>query len=222
MKKQSHMNNSISITLAVWGLVLVITGLVLHGQDRTILKEEYSVNVSSTRVTSLKTEVIKLKNMELEINNPLSVDVKDYIQNIDTLDDATIKALKLDTSMVNINEAGVYAYTVSFKNKKYNGRFTIKDHELPNFALTLKEVNLEVGDSLSTNVTSYVKENLPEQIKNHLILDLRDVNTSEPGTYLYKIIYNKKTYTGKIIVQEKQLGPNVLKPETTDEEVNNR
>ena len=181
MKKQSHMNNSISITLAVWGLVLVITGLVLHGQDRTILKEEYSVNVSSTRVTSLKTEVIKLKNMELEINNPLSVDVKDYIENIDTLDDATIKALKLDTSMVNINEAGVYAYTVSFKNKKYNGRFTIKDRELPNFALTLKEVNLEVGDSLSTNVSSYVKENLPEQIKNHLILDLRDVNTSEPG-----------------------------------------
>lgn len=220
MKKLFQSKTSIYITLAGWGLIMILTGCILGAQDRTVLKNEYSVDISSTRVTSLKTEEIKLKNMELEINNPLSVDVRDYIENIDTLDESVIKALKLDTSMVNINEAGVYAYTVTFKDKKYNGRFTIKEQELPAFAFTLKEITLEVGDAISTNVSSYIKENLPEQIKNHLVLDLREVNTSEAGTYQYKIIYNKKTYTGKVHVQEKQQGPNVLKPTTTDDESN--
>ncbi len=217
MKKIFQKENFISITLASWGLVMLLTGLVLNGQNRTVLKNEYSVDVSSTRVTSLKTEEIKLKDMTLEINNPLSVDVRDYIENIATLDESVIKALKLDTSMVNINEAGTYSYTVSFKGKKYNGKFIIKEQELPNFALTLKEINLEVGDALSTNVSSYVKENLPEQIKNHLVLDLSEVNTSQAGNYQYKITYNKKTFTGKVIVSPKQEGPKVIKPQTTEE-----
>lgn len=217
MKKIFQKENFISITLASWGLVMLFTGLILNGQDRTVLKNEYSVDVSSTRVTSLKAEEIKLKDMTLEINNPLSVDVRDYIENIDTLDESVIKALKLDTSMVNINEAGTYSYTVSFKGKKYNGKFIIKEQELPNFALTLKEINLEVGDALSTNVSSYVKENLPEQIKNHLVLDLSEVNTSEAGKYQYKITYNKKTFTGKVIVSPKQEGPKVIKPQTTEQ-----
>ncbi len=222
MGKIFQAKNSIAITLAGWGLVMLLTGMVLNSQDRTILKEDYSVNVSSTRVTSLKAEEIILKTMELEINNPLSVDVRDYIENIDTLDESVIKALKLDTSMVNINEAGTYSYTVSFKGKKYNGKFVIKEQELPNFSLTLKELTLEVGDSISTNVSSYIKENLPEQIKNHLVLDLSQVNTSEAGTYLYKISYNKKTYTGKIHVQPKQEGPKIIKPQTTDDENTNQ
>lgn len=222
MKKIFQAKNSIAITLAGWGLVMLLTGMILNGQDRTILEKDYSVNVSSTRVTSLKTEEIILKTMTLEINNPLSVDVRDYIENVDTLDESVVKALKLDTSMVNINEAGTYAYTVSFKGKKYNGKFIIKEQELPNFSLTLKEITLEVGDSISTNVSSYIKENLPEQIKNHLVLDLSQVNTSEAGNYLYKITYNKKTYTGKIHVQPKQEGPKIIKPQTNEEEESNQ
>lgn len=212
MKDIFKSKNLLSITLAGWGIIMLVTGLILNGQDRTILKNDYDLEISSSRVTNLKTEEIILKNMELEINNPLSVDVKDYIENIDALDQSTIKALKLDTSMVNINEAGVYTYTVSFKGKKYNGTFTIKEKVLPNFALTLKEINLEVGDAISTNVSSYVKENLTEEIKNNLVLDLSNVTTANPGTYQYKITYNNKTYTGRIIVSEKQKGVTVIKP----------
>ena len=218
MKKEFIKKNLISVTLGSWGLVMILTGLVLSGQDRTILKNEYSIDVTSSRVTALKTEEIKLKDMELEINNPLSVDVKDYIENIAALDDSVVKSLKLDTSMVNINEAGVYTYTVTFKDKKYNGKFVIKEQELPDFAISLKEIELEVGDAISTNVSSYIKENLPEEVKKHLVLDLSDVNTSIAGNYQYKVTYNKKTYTGKVVVKEKQTEPKVIKPQTTTED----
>ncbi len=216
MKKLLQGKNLISITLATWGLVMIITGMILNTQKRTILKNEYTVDISSTRVTSLKTVEIKLKKMELDINNPLSLDVKDYIENIDSLDQTIVNSLKLDTSMVNINEAGIYTYIVTFKNKKYNGQFIIKEKQLPNFALTLKDINLEVGDAISTNVASYVKESLPEQIRNNLVLDLSEVTTSNPGTYTYKITYNKKIYTGKVIVTAKQDGPTIIKPKDAE------
>ena len=216
MKKLLQGKNLISVTLATWGLVMIITGMILNTQKRTILKNEYTVDISSTRVTSLKTVEIKLKKMELDINNPLSLDVKDYIENIDNLDQTIVNSLKLDTSMVNINEAGIYTYIVTFKNKKYNGQFIIKEKQLPNFALTLKDINLEVGDAISTNVASYVKESLPEQIRNNLVLDLSEVTTSNPGTYTYKITYNKKIYTGKVIVTAKQDGPTIIKPKDAE------
>lgn len=217
MKKLLQGKNLISITLATWGLVMIITGMILNTQKRTILKNDYTVDISSTRVTSLKTVEIKLKKMELDINNPLSLDVKDYIENINNLDPTIVNSLKLDTSMVNINEAGIYTYIVTFKNKKYNGQFIIKEKELPNFALTLKDVTLEVGDAISTNVTSYVRESLPEQIRNNLVLDLSEVTTSNPGIYTYKITYNKKIYTGKVTVTAKQDGPTVIKPKESEE-----
>ena len=55
MKKLLQGKNLISVTLATWGLVMIITGMILNTQKRTILKNEYTVDISSTRVTSLKT-----------------------------------------------------------------------------------------------------------------------------------------------------------------------
>lgn len=207
----------LSLTLAVWGFVFIVTGLILSGQDRTITKNVYAVSVNTKKVAQLNANRIELKDMELEINNPLSVDVKDYLQNPNSLEKSILKALKLDTSMVNINEAGIYSYTVTFKKNVYTGKFTIRAKEIPNFVLTLKEVNLYVGDAISTNVSSYIKENLPEEVRNNLILDLSAVTTAKPDTYTYTITYNKKTYTGKIIVTEKPSGPTIIKPgETKD------
>ncbi len=212
----------LSITLAVWGITFIITGLILNAQDRTVVKRVYSVNVNSKKVAQLNANEIELKDMELEINNPLSVDVKDYLKNPESLEKSVIKALKLDTSMVNINEAGVYSYTVTFKKKTYTGKFTIKAKELPNFVLTLKEINLEVGDAISTNVSSYIKENLPEEIRNNLVLDLSGVTTTKAGNYSYTITYNKKIYTGKVIVTEKQVGIKVIKPGENPDETNKK
>ena len=214
----------IPITLAIWGIICISTGLILNMQDRTEIQNKYSLNIKTKQVEDLRVNEIVLKDMELEVNNPLSVDPKDYIENAENLDQSVLKALKLDTSMVNINEPGIYAYTITFKSKKYNGTFTITAKEIPNFTLTLKEINLSVGDAISTNVSSYIKENLTEEVKNNLTLDLRDVKTNVAGTYYYKVIYGETTYTGKVIVTEKQKGVTVytptVEPEQTNEETN--
>lgn len=214
----------IPVTLAIWGIIFISTGLILNMQDRTEIQNKYSLQIKTKQVADLRVNEIVLKDMELEVNNPLSVDPKDYIENANTIDKSVLKALKLDTSMVNINEPGIYTYTITFKSKKYNGTFKIKAKEIPNFTLTLKEINLSVGDAISTNVSSYVKENLTEEVKNNLTLDLRDVKTNSAGTYYYKVIYGETTYTGKVIVTEKQKGVTVIPPnagkETTEETTN--
>ena len=192
----------IPVTLAVWGIICISTGLILNMQDRTEIQNKYSLKVNTKQVADLRVNEIVPKDIE----------------NANTLDPSIIKALKLDTSMVNRNEPGIYTYTITFKSKKYNGSFTITAKEIPNFTLTLKEVNLSVGDAISTNVSSYIKENLTEEVKNNLTLDLREVTTNAPGTYYYKVIYGETTYTGKVIVTEKQKGVTVYTPTTGKEE----
>lgn len=208
----NKVTRKISITLSIWAIVMIFTGVFLSTQDRTITKKEFSVKVNSSKNIDLKAFEISAKNMELEINHPLSVNIKDYIENSEQIEESVIKALKLDTSMVNINEAGTYPYTITFKKKKYNANFTIKPKTLPNFILTLKNIKLQVGDSVSTNVSSYIQENLPEDVKNNLVLDLSQVTTSKTGSYQYTIKYDNKIYTANIFVEEKPIGPTVIVP----------
>ena len=141
--------------------------------------------------------------MILEINNPLSVNIKDYIENINDIESTVLKSLKLDTSMVNINQAGTYNYTITYKKKKYSATFTIKEKELPKVDLTLKNLSLEKGAKLSTSLSTYIVEELSEEVKNNITLNLKDVNTTQPGEYQYTVIYDGKLYTGKIWIYEK-------------------
>ena len=209
----------ISITLAIWGVIFLITGGILSTIDRTIVKTEYSVNVDNQKVSDLRTKEIKLKDMELEENNPLSVDPADYIVDSDQISENILKALKLDTSMVNINEPGEYKYTIRYKKKVYTGKFTITEKKLPTVTLTLKEINLNVGDAISRNASSYINETLPEEVYNNLTLDLSKVSTAKAGVYEYYIYYNNETYQNKIIVTETQTGPKVITP-TEEAETN--
>ena len=178
----------ISITLAIWGVIFLITGGILSTIDRTIVKTEYSVNVDNQKVSDLRTKEIKLKDMELE------------------------------ESMVNINEPGEYKYTIRYKKKVYTGKFTITEKKLPTVTLTLKEINLNVGDAISRNVSSYINESLPEEVYNNLTLDLSKVSTAKAGVYEYYIYYNNETYQNKIIVTETQTGPKVITPTEEVEE----
>ena len=104
--------------------------------------------------------------------------------------------------MVNINEAGTYTYTITYKKKKYNGRFTIKEKQLPKVAITLKNLKLEKGAALSTNLSTYIVENLSEEVKKHITLDLTAVNTAQPAIYQYTITYDGKLYTATIEIYE--------------------
>ena len=102
MKKHLTQKEKIilSVTIAIWGVILIGSGLILNAQDRTITKTIYSLNISQKRVAQQRTNEIKLKKMEIEINTPLSVDVKDYLEDIDNLDEDIFAYLRLDTSTV--------------------------------------------------------------------------------------------------------------------------
>ena len=124
MKKHLTQKEKIilSVTIAIWGVILIGSGLVLNAQDRTITKTVYSLNVSKKRVAQQRTNEIKLKKIEIEINTPLSVDVKDYLEDLDNLEENIFDYLKLDISTVKNTEVGEYTYTITYKKKKYKIR----------------------------------------------------------------------------------------------------
>ena len=156
-------------TIAVWGIFFIGSGSIMNKQVKPIVHTKYTLDIKEKKIAEAqaKTNEIKLKNITLELNTPLSVDIKDYLENIDNLDETTIKALKLDTSLININEAGTYQYTITYKKKKYLGTVIIKEKELPNITLTLKEITINTGDSLpsvdnTNDLKYYINETIPE------------------------------------------------------------
>ncbi len=208
---------TLSITIFSCGLLLIGSGLVMtkYPNTKTIVEKHYTLDITEQKVATAKTNEIKLKDIELEINKPISLNIKEYIENIDEIEESVIKSLKLDTSMVNINQAGTYNYTVSYKKKKYTALFIIKEKELPKLDLTLKNLSLEKGAALSTNVSTYIIEELPEEAKNNIVINLKEVNTSQPGEYQYSVIYDNKLYTAKIWIYEKSA--TIITPNTQEE-----
>lgn len=215
-KKESRF---LSLTIATCGILLIGSGLIMNTTaNQTIIKHNYTVCVSEQKVAEAKTNEIKLKDIELEINNPISLNIKDYIENIDQIDESIIKSLKLDTSLVNINQAGSYTYTISYKKKKYSASFVIKPKALPKVDLTLKNLSLEKGSALSTNVSTYIVEQLTDEVRNNIIINLKEVNTAKPGEYQYTVTYDNRLYTAKIWIYEKQ--PTIITPNTPNEDTN--
>lgn len=194
----------ISLALASWGVIMLGSGFTMKNMIKPTEVKKNDLEVFHKRVEEIKTNEIKLKDMELEINQSLSVDVKDYLENLNDIDQEVLKSLKLDTSMIKTNEAGTYTYTVSYKKKKYNGSFTIKEKELPNVDLTVNNLRLTIGSPLSTDKQIYIKETLTDDIKNNILIDLTAVDTQKVGNYKYTVTYNGILYTGTVEVYEPQ------------------
>ena len=206
----------LSVTLACCGLLMIGSGLTMDkATKQTITKRIYTLDITEQKIASSITNELKLKDIELEINTPLSLNAKDYVENIDEIQQSVIKALKLDTSMVNLNQAGSYTYTIGYKKKKYNGTIVIKEKELPKVEITLKNLSLEKGSALSTNLSTYISEELTDEVKNSIIINLKDVNTTQAGEYQYTVTYNNKLYTGKIWIYEKQT--TIITPNSKEE-----
>ena len=117
--------------------------------------------------------------------------------------------------MVNINQAGTYEYTITYKKRKYIGNFTVKQKELPNVSLSVKTVSIYVGESLSTNPKSYINQTITDEVYNNLTLDLSQVKNTEAGQYTYYVIYKNTKYQGHIIVKAKP-GPKIITPSQQD------
>lgn len=194
----------ISIALASWGLILTGSGYAMEvmTKPKPIIKND--LEIVHKRVAEVKSNEIKLKDIELEINKTLSVDVKDYLENVDEIDAETLKELKLDTSMIKTTEPGTYTYTVTYKKKKYNGTIVIKEKKLPEVDLTINNLSLTLGSPLSTDKQVYIKETLTDEMKENIIVDLTQVDTQKAGKYKYTVTYNGILYTGTIEVYEPQ------------------
>ena len=93
-------------------------------------KDVVFLQVKKEKVEKMKSNKIVLKEMSSEVNQPISVDVKDYVDT-NLLDSKTLKSLKLDTSLVNITQPGSYTYTIKCKNKTYTGIYNITEKPLP-------------------------------------------------------------------------------------------
>lgn len=220
MKMSNKEKIILSITLAGWGVISIGSGLTMAASIKPVVHTNYELSIVQRRVSESKTNEIKLKDIELEVNNPLSVDVKDYLEDVDKIDIATLKSLKLDTSLVNTTQVGKYTYTITYNKKKYNGNITIKEHELPNVDLNLKDIIIYVNDSLTVpNETNnydfslYIENQLSDDVKRSIILDLSQVNTAVANVYEYTVIYKNTIYKGKVYVKERIITPNTVKPE---------
>lgn len=224
MKKQLSQKEKIilSITIAIWGVVLIGSGLILNSQNRTITETMYSLTINKHKVAQQRTNEIKLKDLEIEINTPLSVDIKDYLEDTENLDNSIYQYLKLDTSTVKNTEAGDYTYTITYKKKKYTGKIKIKEKELPNVNLQLKNIKLEVGSPISTDLTTYINTPLTDEMKNNITLDISKINNSVVGTYQYSVVYNKTTYVGTVEIYNPQpSGAQVITPGNDNNNNNN-
>lgn len=221
----SKQRNIIVAVIAIWGIIFIGSGITMNFMDKPITKTKRELKVTQKRVANMKSNEIRLKNMEQEINQPLSVNVKDYLENANDIEEGILRELQLDTSMVNVNQAGNYTYTIKYKKKTFNGTFTIKEKPLPDMVLTLKNLNLETGSALSTDVQTYITEKLTAEVKKNIKLNLTNVNTAQAGSYQYTVTYNGRLYTGTITIYTPQKTEQPSKPSTgednTEEEVNN-
>ena len=200
----------LSITIASWGIFCVGSGLIMNAQVKPVIHTNYSVSVESRKIAQAqaKTNEIKLKEITIEINNPISVDIKDYLEEVDKISNSTLKSLKLDTSLVNINQAGTYQYTITYKKKKYVGNVIVKEKELPNITINLKTIKLKTGESLSSNPRTFIEGEIPDEVYNNLILDISKVDVTTQGDYVYLITYKGVTYQGKVEVRDP--GPTII------------
>lgn len=214
--------NIIVATVSIWGFVLIGSGVTMNLMSKpatAVTKQE--IKITQKRVANMKSNEIRLKEMEQEINQPLSMNIKDYLENANDIEDSILQELKLDTSMVNVNQAGNYTYTITYKKKTFNGAFKIKEKPLPDMILTLKNLNLELGSALSTDLTTYINETLTDEVKANVKLNLTNVNTAQAGSYQYTVTYNGRLYTGTITIFEPQKTEDPPKtPEKTPDDNN--
>ena len=208
MKLNSRELQILSIVIAIWGIFLITSGTIMSQDKKTIVKKTYSIDVSTQQISQIqakKNEII-VKDITIEADNPISSNVRDYLENPDQISDTMLAQLSkgLDTSSVNINQAGTYTYSITYKKKTYQAKITVTNKVLPKVTITLREKNMPTTGTISRNVRDYIYENVSDEVVKNMILDLKEVIAHQniPGKYKYSIIYNDTTYYGDFIIRE--------------------
>lgn len=207
MKLNKKEKTILSAVLASFGIIMVTSGIVMNGKTKPITKTKYTLNVSKQKITEqqARKNEIKLKNITTEENTPISLKVEDYLEDIDQISDDVLKLLKLDTSLVNLSQPGVYQYTITYNKKKYIGEITVKAKEAPK--ITLRDVTFEIGEaSFSKYAKDYINEDLPVEVYNTCSspnFDEVDIQKAHDN-YKYTIKCGDITYIGKVIITNKK------------------
>lgn len=192
------------LSLTFSGLLSTTSGIILNSMDIKPTKNKIKVKVVEKQVSRIKTNVPVLKDIEVIVNEPISVDVKEYISNLDDIDHSVLRDFKLDTSLVNLTQAGKYTYTISYDGKKYNGNVIVKEKEDLAVKLQIKSLKFKLNEEIPTDVTKYVDTELTPEMLQNIKLDISKVNNKLAGDYQYTITYENQLYTGIINIYEEQ------------------
>ena len=226
----NNLRNFVVGTFSFLGVLCITSGVSMPYLAKATEKSSVTkLSVTQRKVTNAKSNEIKLKDVKIEVNQLLSLDTADYLANPDDIEDSIVKRLKLDTSNVNTNQVGNYSFTITYNKKIYNGTVMVINKPLPQVStMTLNSLSFEVGSSLPVDVSSYIKEQLSDEVKAAIILDTSNVDTNKPGSYLYSVSYNGKLYTNTITIYEPKFGvstdnslTNTNKEKVTDNNTNN-
>lgn len=191
-------------SLTFSGLLSTTSGIVLNSMDIKPTKNKINVKVVEKQVSRIKTNVPVLKELEVEVNEPISVDVKEYIDNLDDIDHSVLRDFKLDTSLVNLTQPGKYTYTISYDGKKYTGNVVVKEKEKKTISLQIKSLKFKLNEEIPTDVKQYVDTELTEEMLKAITLDISKVNNKVAGDYQYTISYDNQVYTGIVNIYEEQ------------------
>lgn len=192
-------------TLNILGILSIASGIMYSSLQKKASKKTILVVVEQKQIQKEIDANIKLKNLTIEINTPLSIKIVDYLES--AVSDEVLANLKLDTSSVDVTKVGTYSYTVTYKKKVYKALITVKETPKSTESLqsiTLKTLNIKVGTIPPTDISNYIIEPLTDEVKNTMIIDLSNVNVNKPGSYQYTIKYNNSIYTGTITVTNDQ------------------
>lgn len=195
----------IIIFITIWGLFFTGSGLIMNNSKKIITNVNYKLDVKTKKSSQTQTKKIEieLKDIEIEINTPISVNIKDYLVDGENVDENIIKQLELDTSLVNITQAGSYTYTIKYNKKKYQGTVKVKEKELPDMSISLKEISLFVGEAIPTDKKFFINESLPEEVYNNIKLEIPEIDTSLQNDYKYYAVYKNTRYEGTIKIRDK-------------------
>lgn len=214
----------IIIFITIWGLFFTGSGLIMNNNKKIITNINYKLDVKTKKSsqTQAKKIEIELKEIEIEINTPISVNIKDYLVDGENVDENIIKQLELDTSLVNITQAGTYTYTIKYNKKKYQSTVKVKEKELPDMSISLKEISLYVGEAIPTDKKFFINESLPEEVYNNIKLEIPEIDTSLQNDYKYYAVYKNTRYEGTIKIRDKGINEIVKNkcPEETEYDEN--
>lgn len=192
-------------TLNILGILSIASGIMYSSLQKKASKKTILVVVEQKQIQKEIDANIKLKNLTIEINTPLSIKIVDYLES--AVSDEVLANLKLNTSSVDVTKVGTYSYTVTYKKKVYKALITVKETPKSTESLqsiTLKTLNIKVGTIPPTDISNYIIEPLTDEVKSTMIIDLSNVNVNKPGSYQYTIKYNNSIYTGTITVTNDQ------------------